>query len=69
VVIKCIDKSGIEEERKMIKKLQMICLGCHKIILRLVEREGSSSNHTDKKRKLLDFALHIASGRYKRHKL
>jgi hypothetical protein len=53
----------------MIKKVHLICLECGKIILRFIEKEGGSENKADKKRKLLDFALHIASGRYKSHKL
>lgn len=47
----------------------MICTCCGKIILKLIEKDSSSQSKYEKKKRLLDFALHIASGRYKKHRL
>lgn len=73
MIVKCTHKQGIELDPSKLNppKPQLLCLGCHKTILKFAEKEEKAGMGElyEKKKKLLDFALHIASGRYKKHRM
>ena len=73
MVLKCNEKRGIEtDEFKKFNRWQFVCVQCFKVLLKLTEHEEKPEKHEQihlRKKKLLDFALHVASGRYKKHLL
>ena len=71
MVFRRIDKHGVEKdgERGQVQ-WHLLCSKCRKILLKLREGEKAvPENPVSKKKRLLDFALHVASGRYKKYRL